>query len=150
MSKRCIILSIDNDEIFAVAISHAFQQHGIDVQSFDNIDSFLARLNIRPVHICIVDYFLDNHLWNGLTLSARIKELYPKCEIIIISDTNNPKVIGQFAGMEGYHFVSKDADGGFLPALIKTTKEAMNKRPKWYIIVGDIIIGLFNHYILRK
>ncbi|WP_027897109.1 nitrogen regulation protein NR(I) [Zestomonas thermotolerans] len=83
MSRSESIWIVDDDRSIRWVLEKAFQQEGMQTTTFDNADSLLARLGRQQPDVIISDIRMPGA--SGLDLLARIRELYPRLPVIIMT-----------------------------------------------------------------
>ena len=83
MSRSETVWIVDDDRSIRWVLEKALQQEGMATQSFDSADSVLARLARQQPDVIISDIRMPGA--SGLDLLARIRELYPRLPVIIMT-----------------------------------------------------------------
>ena len=83
MSRSETVWIVDDDRSIRWVLEKALQQEGMTTQSFDNADSVLAHLSRQQPDVIISDIRMPGA--SGLDLLARIRELYPRLPVIIMT-----------------------------------------------------------------
>ena len=83
MSRSETVWIVDDDRSIRWVLEKALQQEGITTQSFDSADGVLARLTRQQPDVIISDIRMPGA--SGLDLLARIRELYPRLPVIIMT-----------------------------------------------------------------
>ncbi|OHC24433.1 MAG: nitrogen regulation protein NR(I), partial [Pseudomonadales bacterium RIFCSPHIGHO2_02_FULL_60_43] len=74
---------VDDDRSIRWVLEKALQQEGMTTQSFDSADGVLSRLSRQQPDVIISDIRMPGA--SGLDLLARIRELYPRLPVIIMT-----------------------------------------------------------------
>ncbi len=83
MSRSETVWIVDDDRSIRWVLEKALQQEGMTTQSFDSADGVLARLSRQQPDAIISDIRMPGA--SGLDLLARIRELYPRLPVIIMT-----------------------------------------------------------------
>ncbi len=83
MSRSETVWIVDDDRSIRWVLEKALQQEGMTTQSFDNADSVLGHLSRQQPDVIISDIRMPGA--SGLDLLARIRELYPRLPVIIMT-----------------------------------------------------------------
>ncbi|HEY8331618.1 MAG TPA: nitrogen regulation protein NR(I) [Pseudomonas sp.] len=83
MNRPETVWIVDDDRSIRWVLEKALQQAGIANQSFDNADSLLNRLSLEQPSVILSDIRMPGA--SGLELLARIRELYPRLPVIIMT-----------------------------------------------------------------
>lgn len=83
MNSHEIVWIVDDDRSIRWVLEKALQQEGMTTQSFDSADSVLSRLTRQQPDVIISDIRMPGA--SGLELLARIRELYPRLPVIIMT-----------------------------------------------------------------
>ncbi|WP_454254307.1 nitrogen regulation protein NR(I) [Pseudomonas sp. Marseille-Q8238] len=83
MSRSETVWIVDDDRSIRWVLEKALQQEGMTTQSFDSADGVLGRLSRQQPDVIISDIRMPGA--SGLDLLARIRELYPRLPVIIMT-----------------------------------------------------------------
>ncbi|CAD5110499.1 nitrogen regulation protein NR(I) [Zestomonas carbonaria] len=83
MSRSETVWIVDDDRSIRWVLEKALQQEGMHTTSFDSADGLLARLGRQQPDVIISDIRMPGA--SGLDLLARIRELYPRLPVIIMT-----------------------------------------------------------------
>ncbi|VXB92399.1 fused DNA-binding response regulator in two-component regulatory system with GlnL: response regulator; sigma54 interaction protein [Pseudomonas sp. 8BK] len=83
MSRSETVWIVDDDRSIRWVLEKALQQEGMTTQSFDSADGVLSRLSRQQPDVIISDIRMPGA--SGLDLLARIRELYPRLPVIIMT-----------------------------------------------------------------
>ena len=83
MSRSETVWIVDDDRSIRWVLEKALQHEGISTQSFDSADGVLSRLARQQPDVIISDIRMPGA--SGLELLARIRELYPRLPVIIMT-----------------------------------------------------------------
>ena len=83
MSRSETVWIVDDDRSIRWVLEKALQQDGMNTQSFESADSLLGRLSRQQPDVIISDIRMPGA--SGLDLLARIRELYPRLPVIIMT-----------------------------------------------------------------
>ncbi|MFD3301113.1 nitrogen regulation protein NR(I) [Aquipseudomonas alcaligenes] len=83
MSRSETVWIVDDDRSIRWVLEKALQQEGITTQSFDSADGVLTRLTRQQPDVIISDIRMPGA--SGLDLLARIRDLYPRLPVIIMT-----------------------------------------------------------------
>ncbi|HSC82737.1 MAG TPA: nitrogen regulation protein NR(I) [Pseudomonas sp.] len=83
MSRSETVWIVDDDRSIRWVLEKALQQEGMTTQSFDSADGVLSRLARQQPDVIISDIRMPGA--SGLELLARIRELYPRLPVIIMT-----------------------------------------------------------------
>ncbi|GIZ12595.1 nitrogen regulation protein NR(I) [Pseudomonas sp. NCCP-436] len=83
MNSSETVWIVDDDRSIRWVLEKALQQEGMSTQSFDSADSVLSRLTRQQPDVIISDIRMPGA--SGLDLLARIRELYPRLPVIIMT-----------------------------------------------------------------
>ncbi|MGL4316597.1 MAG: nitrogen regulation protein NR(I) [Pseudomonas sp.] len=83
MSRSETVWIVDDDRSIRWVLEKALQQEGMTTQSFDSADGVLSRLTRQQPDVIISDIRMPGA--SGLELLARIRELYPRLPVIIMT-----------------------------------------------------------------
>ena len=83
MSRSETVWIVDDDRSIRWVLEKALQQEGMTIQSFDSADGVLSRLTRQQPDVIISDIRMPGS--SGLDLLARIRELYPRLPVIIMT-----------------------------------------------------------------
>ena len=83
MSRSETVWIVDDDRSIRWVLEKALQQEGMTTQSFDSADGVLARLTRQQPDVIISDIRMPGA--SGLDLLARLRELYPRLPVIIMT-----------------------------------------------------------------
>ncbi|SED02440.1 nitrogen regulation protein NR(I) [Pseudomonas anguilliseptica] len=83
MSRSETVWIVDDDRSIRWVLEKALQQEGMTTQSFDSADGVLSRLTRQQPDVIISDIRMPGA--SGLDLLARIRELYPRLPVIIMT-----------------------------------------------------------------
>ena len=83
MNRPETVWIVDDDRSIRWVLEKALQQAGMPSQSFDNADSLLNRLSLEQPSVILSDIRMPGS--SGLDLLARIRELYPRLPVIIMT-----------------------------------------------------------------
>ncbi len=83
MSRSETVWIVDDDRSIRWVLEKALQQERMTTQSFDSADGVLSRLTRQQPDVIISDIRMPGS--SGLDLLARIRELYPRLPVIIMT-----------------------------------------------------------------
>ena len=83
MNRAENIWIVDDDRSIRWVLEKALQQAGLPCQSFDSADALLNRLSLEKPSVILSDIRMPGQ--SGLDLLARIRELYPRLPVIIMT-----------------------------------------------------------------
>ena len=83
MSRSETVWIVDDDRSIRWVLEKALQQEGLTTVSFENADSVMQRLSRQQPDVIISDIRMPGA--SGLDLLARIRELYPRLPVIIMT-----------------------------------------------------------------
>ena len=83
MSRSETVWIVDDDRSIRWVLEKALQQEGMTTQSFDSADGVLSRLTRQQPDVIISDIRMPGA--SGLDLLARIRDLYPRLPVIIMT-----------------------------------------------------------------
>ena len=83
MSRPDTVWIVDDDRSIRWVLEKALQQAGLPSQSFDSADGVLNRLSLEQPSVILSDIRMPGS--SGLDLLARIRELYPRLPVIIMT-----------------------------------------------------------------
>ncbi|MEN0108567.1 MAG: nitrogen regulation protein NR(I) [Pseudomonas sp.] len=83
MSRSETVWIVDDDRSIRWVLEKALQQEGMTTTSFDSADGVLTRLSRQQPDVIISDIRMPGA--SGLDLLARIRELYPRLPVIIMT-----------------------------------------------------------------
>ncbi|MCQ4346404.1 nitrogen regulation protein NR(I) [Pseudomonas stutzeri] len=83
MNRPDTVWIVDDDRSIRWVLEKALQQAGLPTQSFDSADSLLGRLGLEQPGVIVSDIRMPGA--SGLDLLARIRELYPRLPVIIMT-----------------------------------------------------------------
>ncbi|MCU1717909.1 nitrogen regulation protein NR(I) [Pseudomonas sp. 5P_3.1_Bac2] len=83
MSRSETVWIVDDDRSIRWVLEKALQQEGMTTHSFDSADGVLSRLNRQQPDVIISDIRMPGA--SGLDLLARIRELFPRLPVIIMT-----------------------------------------------------------------
>ncbi|MEX6503897.1 nitrogen regulation protein NR(I) [Pseudomonas zhanjiangensis] len=83
MSRSETVWIVDDDRSIRWVLEKALQQEGMSTQSFDSADGVLGHLSRQQPDVIISDIRMPGS--SGLDLLARIRELYPRLPVIIMT-----------------------------------------------------------------
>ncbi len=83
MSRSETVWIVDDDRSIRWVLEKALQQEGMTTTSFDSADGVLTRLTRQQPDVIISDIRMPGA--SGLDLLARIRELYPRLPVIIMT-----------------------------------------------------------------
>ncbi|THG72978.1 nitrogen regulation protein NR(I) [Pseudomonas sp. A-1] len=83
MNRPDTVWIVDDDRSIRWVLEKALQQAGLPSQSFDSADSLLNRLGLEQPSVIVSDIRMPGA--SGLDLLARIRELYPRLPVIIMT-----------------------------------------------------------------
>ena len=83
MSRSETVWIVDDDRSIRWVLEKALQQEGMTTQSFDSADGVLGKLTRQQPDVIISDIRMPGA--SGLDLLARIRELYPRLPVIIMT-----------------------------------------------------------------
>ncbi|WP_237045925.1 nitrogen regulation protein NR(I) [Aquipseudomonas alcaligenes] len=83
MSRSETVWIVDDDRSIRWVLEKALQQEGMTTQSFDSTDGVLTRLTRQQPDVIISDIRMPGA--SGLDLLARIRDLYPRLPVIIMT-----------------------------------------------------------------
>ncbi|MES2817730.1 MAG: nitrogen regulation protein NR(I) [Pseudomonadota bacterium] len=83
MSRSETVWIVDDDRSIRWVLEKALQQEGMTTQSFDSADGVISRLSRQQPDVIISDIRMPGS--SGLDLLARIRELYPRLPVIIMT-----------------------------------------------------------------
>jgi len=83
MSRSETVWIVDDDRSIRWVLEKALQQEGMTTQSFDSADGVLSRLSRQQPDVIISDIRMPGA--SGLDLLARLRELYPRLPVIIMT-----------------------------------------------------------------
>ena len=83
MNRPETVWIVDDDRSIRWVLEKALQQAGLPSQSFDSADGVLNRLSLEQPSVILSDIRMPGS--SGLDLLARIRELYPRLPVIIMT-----------------------------------------------------------------
>lgn len=83
MSRSETVWIVDDDRSIRWVLEKALQQAGMTTQSFDSADGVLSHLSRQQPDVIVSDIRMPGS--SGLELLARIRELYPRLPVIIMT-----------------------------------------------------------------
>lgn len=99
-----------------------YERHEVTV--FDNVIDALNHLRSNEPEVLLCDYRLDGGP-NGLVLAGQVRQLYPACTIVMISNYAEKPEFEQAFGLGVDDFVSRPID---FPALLDRIWKAVQRR----------------------
>ncbi|QLC73438.1 nitrogen regulation protein NR(I) [Pseudomonas sp. LPB0260] len=121
MSRSETVWIVDDDRSIRWVLEKALQQEGMTTQSFDSADGVLGRLGREQPDVIISDIRMPGS--SGLDLLARIRELYPRLPVIIM--TAHSDLDSAVASYQGgaFEYLPKPFDVDEAVALVKRANQ---------------------------
>ncbi|KRW58992.1 nitrogen regulation protein NR(I) [Pseudomonas sp. TTU2014-080ASC] len=135
---------VDDDRSIRWVLEKALQQEGMTTQSFDSADGVLNRLSRQQPDVIISDIRMPGA--SGLDLLARIRELYPRLPVIIM--TAHSDLDSAVASYQGgaFEYLPKPFDVDEAVSLVKRANQhakeqqslaAPTEQPRTPEIIGE-------------
>jgi two-component system nitrogen regulation response regulator GlnG len=135
---------VDDDRSIRWVLEKALQQEGMTTQSFDSADGVLSRLSRQQPDVIISDIRMPGA--SGLDLLARIRELYPRLPVIIM--TAHSDLDSAVASYQGgaFEYLPKPFDVDEAVSLVKRANQhakeqqslaAPTEQPRTPEIIGE-------------
>jgi DNA-binding NarL/FixJ family response regulator len=119
---------LDDDIEMNELVKEVFEMHGLpNIEFFTDSDVFVQSLN-ENIHLCIVDQSIPGSRLQGLDVIRIIKERFPKCQVIFLSGTDDPKILREVIRLrpEGYVYKS----GNYVTELVEETVKCLSEIKK--------------------
>ena len=100
-----IILILDDDERVCEELSEYLVRKRYRVFSAEKPSSAFHILNSNHIDILFLDYSLPE--MNGIVVLQKIRELFPKLKVVMISGTANVKVVQEARQLGAVMFLNK-------------------------------------------
>jgi two-component system nitrogen regulation response regulator GlnG len=144
MSHSETVWIVDDDRSIRWVLEKALQQEGMTTQSFDSADGVLSRLSRQQPDVIISDIRMPGA--SGLDLLARIRELYPRLPVIIM--TAHSDLDSAVASYQGgaFEYLPKPFDVDEAVSLVKRANQhakeqqslaAPTEQPRTPEIIGE-------------
>ena len=120
------IYAIDDDTSMRLTLTAIFKQHNVpNFTMYSNPRELLEDLH-RDVHVCIIDYDLNDSDYDGVTLMQAIKAKNSWCKCIIMSGYEEGAVIKRFLNCGAFRYITK-GEPHFLEHLMKYLNDALTE-----------------------
>ena len=108
------ICILDDDSSVLRSLQQLLDSDGFEARAFDNPDKFLAYAQEHAVTLVLLDVWMPGT--NGLELQARLNEVSPDTEVIVMTARETPAIRTAALEAGAFAFVRKPFDDeAFLP-----------------------------------
>jgi DNA-binding NtrC family response regulator len=115
---------LEDDPDMKELILEIFRRNGLpDPMFFTDSDLFVKGTD-ENVHICILDQKIDGSLLQGIDVFKIIRTRFPKCKIIFMTGTSDPKILKQLLRLKPDGYVDKD-DPNYIRILVEETEQLL-------------------------
>jgi two-component system alkaline phosphatase synthesis response regulator PhoP len=147
--EKIRVLLLEDDETSAYLISRILEKESVQTQWIRNSDSCFMAMDVFSPHILIADIMLKDSPLNGIEVCRRIKAIYPRVQVMLISGITDPFdiVSGLESGAEDY--LTKPVDIDLLRARIRVMLRRFNTSqstasPNQYELCSGLLSMNFN------
>ena len=112
------ICVLDDDFSVLNSLRELLDSDGLEVQTFDNPDLFLAYAQENPVKLAVLDVWLPQ--MTGIEVQERLREVSPETLVVIITGREESAV--RVAAMEAgaFGFLAKPFDDEVFLAMVRS------------------------------
>ena len=126
--KKYSVLLVDDEEDVVKAIMQKIDWDGLGYSLLGYAKNGLEALEIaeeKQVDVVLTDIKMP--YMDGLTLSHKLKELYPSIKIVIFSGFDEFEYAKEAIRLEAEEYVLKPVDSGELSRIFRTVHERLDK-----------------------
>src|SRR5713101_5923430 len=116
-SSRDGIWLLDDDASMLKALGRLLNSAGFIVEKFNHPATFLARLELAPCRVAVLDVWMPD--MNGLEVQACLRRDSPETQIIFISGRDDPPVRQTALDTGALAFLAKPFDDEFMVQLVR-------------------------------
>ena len=116
-SSRDGIWLLDDDASMLKALGRLLNSAGFIVEKFDHPATFLARLEIAPCRLAVLDVWMPE--MNGLEVQACLRRDSPETQIIFISGRDDPPVRQAALDAGALAFLAKPFEDDVMVQLVR-------------------------------
>jgi FixJ family two-component response regulator len=112
------ICVLDDDFSVLNSLRELLDSDGLEVQTFDNPDLFLAYAQENPVKLAVLDVWMPQ--MTGIDVQERLREVSPETLVVIITGREEPAV--RIAAMEAgaFGFLAKPFDDEVFLGMVRS------------------------------
>ena len=110
-SKNSVVFLVDDDLLYlkALELSISGYMGSVEIHSFITGEECLKHLNLKPA-VVILDYYLNTsspNAQNGVEVLKRIKRVYPKTKVILLSAQDSLNIAIDCMENGAYDYIAK-------------------------------------------
>ena len=111
------ICIVDNDASVRLSIERLLDSDGLNAQSFEHPEDFLAHVSCKAVRLAVLDVWMPR--MSGLEVQSRLHEVSPDTKVIIITGRETAAI--RAAALKGgaLAFLAKPFDDGIFLSLVR-------------------------------
>lgn len=121
---KIAIFIIDDDPTTRAMLDILFSKNGIINYTIYSDPVLLLEDLHKGVQICVIDYNLKHHIYDGLGLMGKILEQNAYCKCIIMSAHEDASMIKSFLNGGAFKFITK-GESNFAANMINYINEAI-------------------------
>lgn len=128
---------LDDDTEMNELLKEVFDMNGLpNVAFYTDSDVFISELN-ENIHLCIIDQIIKGSRLQGIDVVKIIRGRFPKCRIVFVSGTDDPKVLKELLRLKLDGYVDKGQ-----PELIRCLVEVVESQLVEIRMNLELSIGL--------
>ena len=111
------ICIVDNDASVRPSIERLLDSDGLNAQSFEHPEDFLAHVSCKAVRLAVLDVWMPR--MSGLEVQSRLHEVSPDTKVIIITGRETAAISRRCAERRRVGLLAKPFDDGIFLSLVR-------------------------------
>ena len=99
---------LDDDKDMNEILKEVFELNGLPNVAFYTDSEVFIHQTDENIHLCIIDQVIKGSILQGVEVMRIIRGRFPKCQIIFMSGTDDPKVLREVIRLRPEGYVHKD------------------------------------------
>lgn len=111
MGQKNKLVLVEDEDFFAQSVAEGLQNYNYEVETFNNGENMLEKIDLNPPDAVILDYHLDNqrsNAFNGKQVLEIMRARHPGIPVIMLTNMNNMEEAVLLIKRGAVDFIIKD------------------------------------------
>jgi len=144
-NRPCILIADDDEDIRAIWSRH-LAGHGYEVHTADCGETALGVATAHPIALALVNVVMPEP--SGISLMARLKELRPETEVIIVTGYGSVDKAAEAMSHGAFYYLIKPLGLDQILAIVRDAWEAYQAKKR--IQADDLVIDQENRQVTLR
>jgi DNA-binding NtrC family response regulator len=123
VTERLQLMILDDEPIVGKRLVPALAKMGCDIESFENPESALKRIEEKEFHVVVTDIRMENI--DGLQVLEKVLARSPRAKVIMITGYATMEIARQALAKGAYDFIAKPFKPGDLRKIVFKAAQAL-------------------------